>query len=121
MDVDLEKLRELNVEFDAAKEKNKPLTSRIVQLKSEIDYIKTEIEVEDTKRIIGNVKPGCWVDVKTKENGKFIGFFHSYGERDGYETPVFIVAHEVDYLEYKDIEHIKKVSQRETTDHIKRD
>lgn len=111
-------LKELNGIFDAVKMENRPLTSRITQLESAIKEMKTDIEHENDRKVMGDIKPGCWVDVKTK-NDNFIGYFHSYDERDGYETPVLITPYKTEYLEYKNITHIKKVKQKVATDYIK--
>ena len=113
-------LKDLNAVFDGVKMENQPLTSRITQLESEIKEAKTDIEQETYSKVMGDIKPGCWVNVKTKDGEKFIGYFHSYGERDGYELPIFIATHTEDRLEYKYIEQIKKVKQKVATVYIKR-
>ena len=112
---ELEKrLRERNSELDAVKRKHQPLIDRINQLKSCIEKREHKI----AKNIMGDIKPGCWVEVAT-DNGDFIGYFRGYDERDGYEIPVFVKSYEMDGFEYNFINNIKKVSQKVATDYIK--
>ena len=89
-------------------------------LQSEIWGLQSEIEFNECEKKMGNIKLGSWVIVKTKSGHKWVGYFHSYDERDGYELPVFIVSYKVYETKFANIKHIKKISQKEAIDFIKR-
>jgi len=113
-------LTELSAVFNEVLNENRPLSNRIAQLESEIKEMKADIEQETYSKVMGDIKPGCWAEVTTGPDNTFIAYFQGYDERDGYETPVFIVPRETEGFEYEDIEQIKKVSQKVATDYIKR-
>jgi len=91
----------------------------IHDLQFKAQWLEAEIKFNEGVKKMGDVKPGCWIELETIKNIKCVGFFHCYEDRDGYKVPVFSLTSSPDQYPYRYIKSIKRVSKKVAMDYIK--